>query len=242
MKGFFVTGTDTGVGKTLVACELIRALKLSGSRVAGMKPVASGCERTVDGLISDDARQLAAASGLDAPMDLINPYRFLPAIAPHIAATEAGLRIDIEHIKTAFLRLGALADAIVVEGVGGLRVPLNDREEITDLISLLELPVILVVGIRLGCLNHALLTEEALERRGIAVGGWVANHIEPAMASQEENVAALTKRLRRPLIGRIPSLSADMDTHAAAGQLDIAGLRSVLDSSAAPGPSSKTLS
>jgi len=228
LKGVFVTGTDTGVGKTRVGCGLIHALKCSGLRVAGMKPVASGCEQIAGGLASDDARQLAAASALDVPMDLLNPYRFLPAIAPHVAAAESRVQIDLQRIKAAYLRLAALADVVVVEGVGGLRVPLGESEEVSDLIAMLGLPVILVVGIRLGCLNHALLTVEALDRRSIAAAGWVASHVDPAMAAQEENVQALHSRLTCPLLGRVPHLSR-ADPEAVAGYLDLARVRTVIE-------------
>ena len=240
MKGVFVTATDTGAGKTVVSCALISALRRTGLRVAGMKPVASGCEQTAAGLISDDARQLADASGLGLPMDLVNSYRFLPAIAPHVAAAEAGTRIELPRIKAVFLQLCAFADVVVVEGIGGLRVPLNDREEVADLVQMLGLPVVLVVGMRLGCLNHALLTAEAVERREIPVCGWVANHIDPDMAHQEENVMALGDRLGWPSVGRIPFLT-DTSVDHVAKHLDRDQILRALDDAARarpPGPES----
>ena len=206
MKGIFVTATDTGVGKTLVSCGIILALRRTGQRVAGMKPVASGCEQTFDGLVSEDASLLAAASGLGAPIDLVNPYRFLPAIAPHIAAAEAGETIDLQRIETALQALGRLADCVVVEGVGGLRVPLNEHEDVADLARRLGLPVVLVVGMRLGCLNHALLTAEAIERCELPFCGWVANQVDAGIARSDQNVDALRARLRVPLLGRVPFL------------------------------------
>jgi dethiobiotin synthetase len=227
MKGLFVTGTDTGAGKTLVSCGIIHALRNSGLRVAGMKPLASGCEETASGMVSDDARQLAAASGLGAPMDLVNPYRFLPAIAPHIAAAQAGVRVDLRRIDAACRELARMSDAVVVEGAGGLRVPLNEESEFSDLARLLGLPVVLVVGMRLGCLNHALLTVEALARRGLTLSGWVANHVDAAMEVPDENVQALEDRLDVPLIGRVPFLDS-ADARAVARRLDLAPLLSAI--------------
>jgi dethiobiotin synthetase len=223
LNGLFVTATDTGSGKTLVSCGIIRALRRTGQRVAGMKPVASGCEQTAAGLVSDDALQLAAAAGLEAPMDLVNPYRFLPAIAPHLAAAEAGIRVDLPRIVAACHALGRLADSVVVEGVGGLRVPLNEQEDVAALARLLELPVVLVVGLRLGCLNHALLTAEAIERCELPLCGWVANHVDPTMARLDENVDALQRRLPVPLLGRVPFLRA-ADAESVAGNIDLASI------------------
>jgi dethiobiotin synthetase len=223
VKGVFVTGTDTGAGKTLVACGIVCALRGTGRRVAAMKPVASGCEETATGLISDDAARLAAASGLGAPMDLVNPYRFLPAIAPHLAAAQEDVRVDLQRIAVAFRTLSGLADCVVVEGVGGLRVPLNEAEDVADLARLLQLPVVLVVGMRLGCLNHALLTAEAIDRRALRWCGWVANHVDPAMAASDGNVETLVRRLDAPLLGRVP-FCATADVGAVAAALDVAAL------------------
>jgi dethiobiotin synthetase len=221
VKALFVTATDTGAGKTLIASGIIRALRRTGLRVAGMKPVASGCEQIAGGLASTDTSQLVAASGLDAPIDLVNPYRFAPAIAPHIAAAQMGVRIDLQRIEIAFRELAQLADCVVVEGVGGLRVPLNETEEVADLAQLLEIPVLLVVGMRLGCLNHALLTAEAMDRRALPWCGWIANHVDPEMAVADENVDTLRKRLRAPLLGRVPFLRA-ADAEIVADSLDLA--------------------
>ncbi|MFO1205863.1 MAG: dethiobiotin synthase [Burkholderiales bacterium] len=228
MRGLFVTGTDTGAGKTLVACALIHALRATGRQVAAMKPVASGCEETAAGLISDDASQLAAASGLGTPIDLANPYRFRPAIAPHVAAAQAGVRIDLKRIAGACRALADRADCVVVEGVGGLRVPLNDNDDVADLAALLRLPVVLVVGVRLGCLNHALLTAEAIDRRGLPWCGWVANHVDPDMAAADENIDALTRRLGVPLLGRVP-FTESADARTLADVLDVATILTALD-------------
>lgn len=228
MNGFFVTATDTGAGKTLVASGIIRALRKTGRRVAGMKPIASGCEQTRDGLLSEDAALLVAASELAAPMDLVNPYRFLRPIAPHIAAAQAGVRLDLKRIEAAYRELGRVADCVVVEGVGGLGVPLNEQEDVADLVRLLGLPVILVVGMRLGCLNHALLTAEALARRELPFCGWVANHVDPAMDVPDENVQTLESRFGVPLLGRVPFLPVT-DSDAVAHCLNLAAILNILN-------------
>ena len=202
--GLFVTGTDTGVGKTLVAAALLRGLAGRGVRVVGMKPVAAGCATTAQGFGSEDAAALIAASNVLAPIDLVNPYRFAPAIAPHVAAAQAGVTISLARIREAFVALSAMAQWVVVEGAGGLLVPLNDREDFGDLVGLLQLPVLLVVGMRLGCLNHALLTAEAVQRRGLRFAGWVANRLDGATPVFEQNVQTLRNRLDAPLLGIVP--------------------------------------
>ncbi|MGQ0523433.1 MAG: dethiobiotin synthase [Betaproteobacteria bacterium] len=204
-SGVFVTGTDTGVGKTLVACALLHAFAARGLRTAGMKPVAAGARRRRGGqLKNDDVELLRTASSIAVPDRLINVYAFEPPIAPHIAARSAGRDIELAAIERAYLRLARQADVVVVEGVGGFCVPLNEREDAGDLAVLLHVPVVLVVGMRLGCLNHALLTAAAIEARGLTLAGWTANHIDPGMTHVEENVAALSLRLRAPCIARIP--------------------------------------
>src|SRR5471032_680913 len=150
--GYFITGTDTGVGKTLIACALLHALARAGWRVVGMKPVAAGAARSAEGLINEDVAQLRAASSVKAELALVNPYCFEPAIAPHIAAVQTGVTIDLIHIAQAYARLAAAADTVIVEGVGGFCVPLNGKEDAADLAQCLGLPVILVVGVRLGCM------------------------------------------------------------------------------------------
>jgi len=200
-RGFFVTGTDTAVGKTLVACTLLYAFASKGRSVVGMKPVAAGFEESQGGLRNDDVEQLIAASTIKAPRSMVNPYALNCPIAPHIAAQQAGIEIKTTVIKQAFDQLKKMADMVVVEGVGGFRVPLNGREDSADLARLLGLPVLLVVGMRLGCLNHALLTSDAIESRGLKLAGWIANCIDPRMAALHQNVGALEKRISQPLLG-----------------------------------------
>ncbi len=224
--GVFVTGTDTGVGKTLVGTALVRRLAGAGRRVAAMKPVASGCERTRAGLRNADALALAAASNLAADYDCINPYAFEPAIAPHLAAREAGVVIDPARILAAFRALSERADAVVVEGVGGWQVPIGDDATMADVARLLDLPVVLVVGIRLGCINHALLTAQAVRAAGLSLAGWVACRVDPACERPEENVAAIGERLAAPLLGDIPWLASASPDAAAACLEDVLPLLS----------------
>jgi dethiobiotin synthetase len=198
--GFFVAGTDTGVGKTTFAAALLRRLAALGLRVAGMKPVAAG----VAGGRNEDLEALLAASSPGLDRKLACPYLFEPPIAPHIAAAEAGARIDTAVIERAFHNLSKSFECIVVEGVGGLRVPLNEREDAADMARRLGLPVILVVGVRLGCLSHALLTQEAIRNRGMLLAGWVASRIDPHMARAGESIGALGERLEAPLIAEMP--------------------------------------
>lgn len=204
MKGVFVTGTDTGVGKTHVSVALIHALRAQGLRVAAMKPVAAGAERREGVLINEDVAALMAAADVDCDPRWVNPYLFTPPIAPHIAAAQAGKTIDLKVIVDAYFRLAEMADVVVVEGVGGFRVPLNATQDTADLAVALGLPLLLVVGLRLGCLNHALLTAEAIAHRALRWGGWIGNHIDPAMDAQAENVLALRHLLPDPCLGIQP--------------------------------------
>ena len=222
-RGYFITGTDTGVGKTLIACALLHALARTGLSVVGMKPVAAGAARGSEGLINEDVTQLRAASSVKAALALVNPYCFEPAIAPHIAAMQAGVTIDFSRIGEAHAQLAAMADTVIVEGVGGFCVPLNGNEDAADLARYLGLPVILVVGVRLGCMNHALLTAQAIRARGLKLAGWVANRIDPAMPVAEENVTALAERLAAPLLGEIEFTPAP-DPQRVAALLDLANL------------------
>ncbi|MCC6868863.1 MAG: dethiobiotin synthase [Burkholderiales bacterium] len=200
-RGIFVTGTDTGVGKTVIAVALVRALRAAGVRVAGMKPVAAGIE--AGEAEHADVAALAAADGLAlAPRDR-NPYAFAPPVAPHLAARQAGVRIDLSIIAAAYARIAGCAEAIVVEGAGGACVPLDATTDLLDLAHRLRLPVLLVVGVRLGCLNHALLTAEAIAARGLHFAGWVANRIDPAMAIADDNVADLALRLAAPCVADV---------------------------------------
>jgi dethiobiotin synthetase len=198
-----VTGTDTGVGKTLVACALLHAFAARGNTAVGMKPTASGGEPGAGGFVNGDVERLLAAGNVAATREEINPYCFAPPIAPHIAARQAGVRIDLERIERAFHALAARAQVVVVEGIGGFNVPLGPGTDTTQLAARLGLPVVLVVGMRLGCLNHALLTAEAIAARGLKLAGWVANHIDPQMAAADENVDSLEQRIGAPLLARI---------------------------------------
>lgn len=213
--GLFITGTDTGAGKTLVASVLLRAFAQSGLRAVGMKPVATGCRVEAHDRANEDVAVLLAASNVHAPIDLVNPYCFEPAIAPHIAAQRAGSTISLARIRECYLALAGLADRVVVEGAGGLLVPLGPREDWRDLVELLELSVVLVVGMRLGCLNHALLTAEAIRSRGLPFAGWVANRIDPGMPCFEDNVETLRRNLPAPLIGIMPFAPDDAQALAA---------------------------
>jgi dethiobiotin synthetase len=197
-RTLFVTGTDTGVGKTRIASALIRLLVAQGVRTVGMKPVAAGAE---PGQLNEDVAVLRAAGNVDAPLADINPYAFDAAIAPHIAAQQAGIAIDLECIAAAHARLAARADVVVVEGAGGWRVPLSDTTDMADLAARLGGAVVLVVGLRLGCLNHAVLTAEAIRSRGLPWAGWVANRIDPYMPCVDENLASLHLRLPGPCLG-----------------------------------------
>lgn len=200
-RGVFVTGTDTDVGKTLISCALLHAWRAAGKTALGMKPVAAGCEWRPEGLVCGDVTALMQASSVQASCELINPYSFALPIAPHIAAEELGVDIRLERIQEAFQILTAYADVVVVEGAGGFRIPLNSNEDSADLARRLNLPVVLVVGMRLGCLNHALLTADAIRSQGLKLAGWVANRIDPEMACFEQNLEALRQRLGSPLLG-----------------------------------------
>jgi dethiobiotin synthetase len=209
-RGFFVTGTDTGVGKTLVACALLRLFVARGLKAVGMKPVAAGAEPAETGLLNEDVGQLVAAGNVSAPREHVNPYCFGPPIAPHIAAAQAGVAIGIDRIEASFRALAGLADVVIVEGAGGFRVPLGGGADTAQLAGRLALPVVLVVGMRLGCLNHALLTVEAIAARGLELAGWVANHVDPRMAAADENVRALEALIAAPLLARVTHV-ADPD-------------------------------
>lgn len=206
-KSYFVTGTDTGIGKTLIASALVYGYGQRGLKAVGMKPVAAGCVEHEDSLLSEDVSMLMAAGNVAAPLEIHNPYAFKPAIAPHIAAARSGVVIRFEAIQRAYEELTTLADMVVVEGVGGFRVPLRDDLDTADMAQALHIPVILVVGMRLGCLSHALLTVEAIRARGLELAGWVANQVDPQMSVYEENLQALEQRIAAPCLGRIPYLT-----------------------------------
>lgn len=215
--GWFITGTDTGVGKTRVACRLLAALARAGQTAVGMKPVASGCLASASGLRSDDAELLLTASGVTPDYADVNPYRFAPAIAPPLAALEAGVEINLEKILGSFRRLQQISPWVVVEGVGGWTVPLGECLTMADVAQALRLPVILVVGLRLGCLNHALLTVEAIRRADVPLAGWVANQIDPVMTHVSENIATLEKRIAAPLLARFRFGAPGIDDNSLSG-------------------------
>jgi dethiobiotin synthetase len=203
-KGFFIAGTDTGVGKTLVAAALIQALSQTGRRVVGMKPIAAGAEVTAHGLRNDDALALRAAGNVDVDYALTNPYCFPAPVSPHIAAREAGVHVDIGRIVASYKALATQADLVIVEGAGGWLAPLDDQYTMADIAKALDLPVILVVGLRLGCLNHTLLTQQAIQADGLELAGWIGSHIDPDFARPQENLATLEQRLGRPPSALIP--------------------------------------
>lgn len=202
--GVFVAGTDTGVGKTFVSVSLIKALALHGARVCAMKPIASGSERTAAGLRNADALALAEACNVAAPYEMINPFCFEPAISPHIAAEEAGIQVDLGVIRTRFDALASNADVVVVEGAGGWYAPIDKSKSMADLQGVLGVPVLLVVGLRLGCLNHALLTKEAIDARGALFAGWVASCVDPTLERRDANLSMLQKRLGREPLAVFP--------------------------------------
>ncbi|MBL8260435.1 MAG: dethiobiotin synthase [Candidatus Competibacteraceae bacterium] len=225
-QAFFVTGTDTGAGKTHATCALLHAARRAGLTALAMKPIAAGVG--ADGR-NEDVSHLLAASTFEPPLEWVNPFLYTPAIAPHIAAREAGRPIEMAVIAQAFERLRTRADTVWVEGVGGFRVPLDKRWDTADLAQKLALPVVLVVGMRLGCLNHALLTAEAITGRRLPLAGWIANRVDPAMERFEANLETLKQRLRAPLIGVTAyGIAPDL----AAGALDLTvlpGLRDLVD-------------
>lgn len=202
--GLFVTGTDTGVGKTLVACALIHRYAATGLRVSGMKPVASGAFLEGGQWCNEDVQALQAAANTRLPAQWVNPYLLRRATAPHIAAAEQGVYLSIDHLAACYAQLRAQCDLVVVEGAGGFMVPLDAASNSDDLVARLQLPVVLVVGVRLGCINHALLTQQAIAARGLRLLGWVANQIDPAEPCSEAMIDSLTARLHAPLLARLP--------------------------------------
>ena len=217
-RSLFVTGTDTGIGKTRASVALLHALRARGLRSSGMKPVASGCEATREGLRNEDALALIAASDPAPDYARCNPFAFEPPIAPHIAARAAGREIVLAPIRAAGDALRARCDRLVVEGVGGWMAPLSDQLMQADLVRALELDVVLVVGLRLGCLNHALLSARAIAADGCRLAGWIASRIDPAMAVADDNIATLRARIAAPLLGVLehggPVADARLDVHA----------------------------
>ena len=219
----FVTGTDTEIGKTLVSSAILHTLVQSGVRACGMKPVAAGAEKRDGVWHNDDCDQLIAAGNVTLPQNITTPFLLREAAAPHIAAELEDQYISPVPILAAYLEVSAASDAVVVEGVGGFRVPLNESFDTADLAEQLDLPVVLVVGLRLGCISHALLTVEAIEARGLRLAGWVANETQDDMAFADENVVALEQRISAPLLGRVPRL-AEPGAQAAAAHIDFTQL------------------
>lgn len=205
MRALFIAGTDTGIGKTHAACTLIHTLRATGQSVCGMKPVASGCIETAQGLRNEDALALLAAGSTPSPAyEEINPIALREPLSPHLAAAHEGVTIALQPLHAAFETLCARHDMVVVEGVGGWRVPLAPGLLASDIPKAWALPVVLVVGLRLGCLNHALLSAEAIEADGCRFTGWIGNCIDPGMAAIEENIATLRALLPAPCLGILP--------------------------------------
>jgi dethiobiotin synthetase len=227
-RGIFITGTDTGIGKTLVSATMLAALNAGGWRAAGMKPVASGCTQTPAGWRNDDAIALQAHSAGAPTYALVNPYALPEAIAPHVAAAEHGIEIRLDPIIAAFAALCTNTDFVVVEGVGGWLVPLSSSLMQADLVRALRAPVVLVVGLRLGCINHALLSARAIGVDGCELIGWIGNRVDPAMTRVEENIAALNERMPAPCLGVLPYAStpdaAALAAHLRAAAMAIARL------------------
>ncbi|RYZ73114.1 MAG: dethiobiotin synthase [Lysobacteraceae bacterium] len=215
----YITGTDTGIGKTVASTALLHALRARGWRAVGMKPLASGCVDSVEGLRNDDAMALLEASDPRPAYSDLNPYALPLPLAPEIAAREAGIVIRMELITAAFARLRSVADTVVVEGVGGWAAPLSATLDQADVARALELEVVMVVGMRLGCLNHARLTARAVEADGCRLVGWIANHVDPGMEHQDDNFQLLQRRLHVPCWGRLPYQQIP-DPRALAGRLE----------------------
>lgn len=203
-NGLYITGTDTGIGKSVVSASLLRAARARGRSAVGMKPVASGCERTPEGWRNEDALLLQAASDPTPAYEEVNPYALPLPLAPELAATQAGVSLELPVITAAYGRLALQAEMVVVEGVGGWSAPLSASLDQIDVVRALELPVVLVVGLRLGCINHARLTARAIAADGARLIGWIANDIDPAMACQDENFVILQRVLSAPCWGRLP--------------------------------------
>jgi dethiobiotin synthetase len=221
-RGLFVTGTDTGVGKTVIACALVRSLAARGERVGVMKPIASGAVRTREGLRNEDALALMEAANTALPYARVNPYCFEPPISPHIAAKEAMIDIDLGTIGAEYAAIQAVSDRVIVEGAGGWFAPIGERDSMADLARALEAPALLVVGLRLGCLNHAELTYRAIGSCRVAFAGWIANALGDPLEREAENLATLERRLgAAPLavVRHAPALARTLRLDAAAARL-----------------------
>lgn len=221
-QGYFITGTDTECGKSEVTLALMHLLQAQGHRVLGMKPVASGAEPAPDGLRNEDALRIQRQGSVDVSYELINPYAFEPPIAPHIAARQAGETIRFQQLRDNCQTLSERADFVLVEGVGGWKVPLGPDGDVAGLAAFLDLPVILVVGMKLGCLNHALLSAEAVVASGLHLAGWVANQMDADMLEMESNLQTLAERISAPCLGFVPFLE-EVSPQAVAGYLRLDG-------------------
>ena len=221
---FFVTGTDTGVGKTLITAALLHALAKTGLRVTGMKPIAAGAELIDGELWNEDVAMLAAASNTNLPRELTTPYLLREPAAPHIAAQLENVSLDMQQLLDCYQQIAQQSDCVIVEGVGGFCVPINDDVDTADLAVQFGLDVVMVVGLRLGCINHALLTAEAIKARGLNLVGWVANQIDINMSHQEANLQTLEQRLPAPLIGVVPWMAA-VSAEVAADKIDISRIK-----------------
>ncbi|MBU0689276.1 MAG: dethiobiotin synthase [Gammaproteobacteria bacterium] len=214
---YFITGTDTGVGKTLISCALLHGFAAQGKLVSGFKPVAAGCDENDH---NEDALVLRAASTLQLGYGQVNPYCFPRAIAPHLAARHVGVRVEMRRILTSYEELAGQADEVIVEGAGGFLVPLNETLTFADMARELDIPVILVVGLRLGCINHALLSMAAIEGHQLECAGWVANVLDQEMPALQENIDTLRERIAAPLLGIVPHLKG-ADAKLATQYLDL---------------------
>lgn len=203
-RRYFVTGTDTGIGKSVASATLLHALRAQGLRAVGMKPVASGCEDTPDGLRNEDALLLQGASDPRPAYADVNPYALRPPLAPELAAADAGIEVRLPPLLDAYARLAAQADAVVVEGVGGWEAPLSASLDQADLARAIDAEVVLVVGMRLGCINHARLTARAVAAGGLRLAGWIANEVDPHMERRDDNFRLLLQRIDAPCWGRLP--------------------------------------
>ncbi|RLV58575.1 dethiobiotin synthase [Parashewanella curva] len=225
---FFVTGTDTDSGKTLAASAILVAVNNYARKqnkaisTLGIKPIASGCEQTEKGLRNSDALSLISAMNSEVEYQTVNPIRFEPAIAPHIAAKQVGFDLTADKVEAVFRQIPQ-ADFTLIEGAGGWRLPLNDNEYLSQVVAKQKLPVILVIGMKLGCLNHAMLTHESILAYGLEIVGWVANHVDPDMLQKQENLAFLKQTIKAPFLGEIPFLE-DATADVAAKSLDVSVL------------------
>lgn len=227
-RGVFITGTDTEIGKTVVANAIVRSLVDAGQRIAVMKPIAAGADATPEGLRNADAVELMAGANVPAPYESVNPYCLKLPASPHIAAANEGISIKLAPIVQAFGQLTRASDLVVVEAAGGWHAPINEAETMADIAAALDLPVILVVGLRLGCLNHALLTAQAIESRGLTFAGWVGNHLQSHFAYAAENIATLEARLAAPLIDIVPFEPAQTPAARRLSRIAVARIKEVL--------------